>query len=84
MDFNRPFGRLVHSRLVEHYVRTLDDLSMLGVSQSVSNLTVWTVAKENTFPRSQFEFSTTVFRYESISLTYEDPQFVIIRLTIGP
>ena len=32
-DFNRPFGRLVHSRLVEHEVRTSDDLCVrFGVS----------------------------------------------------
>ena len=30
-DFNRPFSRFMHSRLIEHYVRTSDDLSMLGV-----------------------------------------------------
>ena len=29
--FNRPFGRLVHNRLIEHYIRTSDDLSVLAV-----------------------------------------------------
>ena len=30
-DFNRPFGHFVHSRLIEHYVRTSDDLPVFGV-----------------------------------------------------
>ena len=49
-DFNRPFGHFVHSRLVEHYVRTSDDLSMLGVLESVSDLAVGSIPEENTFP----------------------------------
>ena len=52
----------MHSRLVEHDVRTSDDLSVLGVLESVSDLAVWSVAKENAFPGSRFEFSTVVFR----------------------
>ena len=36
--FNRPFGRFMYFRLVEHYVRTSDDLSVLGVLESVSDL----------------------------------------------
>ena len=83
-DFNRPFGRLMHSRLVEHYVRTLDDLSVLGVPESVSDLAVWSIAKENTFPGSRFEFPAVVFRYEDICLATENPQLVVIRPTTGP
>ena len=49
-DFNRPFRRLVHNRLVEHYVRTSDDLSVLGVRESVSDLAIGSVAEENPFP----------------------------------
>ena len=74
----------MHSRLVEHYVQTSDDLSVLGVLESVSDLAVWIVTKENTFPRSWSEFSTVIFRYESISLASENPQFVIILLTGSP
>ena len=55
-DFNRPFGRLVHSRFVEHDVQTSNDLSVLKVPDSVSDLVVWFVAKENTFLGSWFEF----------------------------
>ena len=84
MDFNRPFSRFMHSRLAEHDVRTSDDLFVLEVLESVSDLVVWSVAKENTFPRSRFEFSAVVFRYESIHLASENPQFFIIRLTAGP
>ena len=43
-DFNRPFGRLVHNRLVEHYIQTADDLFVLGVPELVSDLAVWSVA----------------------------------------
>ena len=49
-DFNRPFGRFVHSRLIEHYVQTLDDLSVLGVPESVSDLAVGSIPEENAFP----------------------------------
>ena len=49
-DFNRPFGRLVHSRLVEHYVRTSDNLPVLGVLESVSDLAVGSIPEENAFP----------------------------------
>ena len=49
-DFSRPFGHFMHRRLVEHDVRTLDDLSMLGVLESVSDLAVGSIPKENTFP----------------------------------
>ena len=60
-DFNRPFGHFMHSRLVEHDVRTLDDLSVLGVPKSddlsvlgvpksVSDLAVGSIPEENTFP----------------------------------
>ena len=84
LDVNRPFGRLEYSPLVEHYVRTSDDLFVLGVSELVSDLAVWCVTNENTFPGSQFDFSTVVFRYEGIGIASENPQFVIIRLTSGP
>ena len=70
------FGHLGHSRLVEHYVRPLDDLSVLGVLELVLDLAVRTVTKENAFPRSWFEFSTVVFRYEGIRLASENPQFI--------
>ena len=83
-DFNRPFGRFMHSRLVEHYVRTSDDLSVLGVLESVSDLSVRTIAKENTLPGLRFEFSAIVFRYEGVRLTTKNPQLVIIRLTASP
>ena len=83
-DFNRPFGRFMHSRLVEHYVRTSNNLSVLGVLESVSDLVFRTVAKENAFPRSRFEFSTVVFWYEGVHFASENPQFVIIRLTTNP
>ena len=39
-DFNRPFGSLMHGRLVEHDVRTADDLSVLGVLESVSDFAI--------------------------------------------
>ena len=84
VDFNRPFGRLVHGRLVEHYVRTLDVVSVLGVSESVSDLVVRSVTKENAFPGSWFEFLVVVFRYQCICLASENPQFIVIRLTVGP
>ena len=84
LDFNRPFGRFMHNCLVEHYVRTSDDLSVLGVPESVSNLAVRTIAKENAFFGSRFEFSAVLFRYESILLTSKNPQFVVIRLSTGP
>ena len=83
-DFNRPFVRLVHNRLVEHYVQTSYDLFVIGVPGSVSDLVVWSVAKENAFPRSRLEFVAVVFRYEGIRLASENPQFIIIRLTTGP
>ena len=54
-DFNRPFGRFMHSRLIEHYIRTSDDLSVLGVPESVSDLAVGSIPKKNTFPCSLFE-----------------------------
>ena len=57
---------------------------MPGVLESVSDLTVWSVAKENTFPGSRFEFPAIVFQNESICLTTENPQVVIIQLTAGP
>ena len=67
-DFNRAFGRLMHSRLVEHDVLNLNDLSMLRVPESVSDLSVSSITKGNTFPGSWFEFPAVVFRYEGISL----------------
>ena len=63
----------MHSRLVEHYVQTSDDLSVLRILESVSDLTVGAIAKENTFPRSRFEFSAVVFRYEGIRFASENP-----------
>ena len=57
---------------------------MLRVLESVSDLAVRTIAKENAFPGSQFEYSAVVFRYESIRLVSENPQFIIIRLTTNP
>ena len=62
----------MHRRLVEHHVRISDDLFVLGVLESVSDLAVWSVAKENAFPVSRFEFSAVVFQYESIRLTSEN------------
>ena len=82
-EFNRPFGHLVQSQIVEHYVRTSGDLSVLRVPESVNDLVVRSVANENAFPGSRFEFAAVVFRYEGISLTSKNPQFVIIRLTTG-
>ena len=67
-DFNRPFGRLVHSRLVEHYVQTSDDLSVLWVLESVSDYVVWFVAKENAFLGSRLKFCAVLFRYEGVRL----------------
>ena len=49
-DFNRPFSRFMHSRLIEHYVRTSDDLPVLGVPESVSDLAVGSILEENAFP----------------------------------
>ena len=49
-DFNRPFGRFVHSRLVEHDVQTSGNLSVLGVPELVSDLAVGSIPKENAFP----------------------------------
>ena len=83
-DFNRLFSHFVHSRLVEHDVRTSDDLSLLGVQESVSDLVVGSIPKENTFPLSRFEFSAVVFRYEGVCLATENPQLVIIQFTAGP
>ena len=74
----------MHSRLVEHDVRTSDDLSLLGVPESVSDLVVGSKPKENAFPLFSFEFSMVVFRYEGIHLETADPHLVIIRLTTGP
>ena len=71
--FNRPFGCFVHSRLVEQYVRTLDYLFVLGVPEAVSDLTIWSIAKKNTFLGSRFEFAAVVFRYEGICLIFENP-----------
>ena len=79
-EFNRPFGHFVHSQLVEHYIRTSDDLSVLAVLELVSNVAVWSIPKENAFPGSRFEFSAVVFRDEGICLASENPQFVIILL----
>ena len=83
-DFNRPFGHFMHSQLVEYYVRTSDDLFVLGVPESVSDLAVGSIPEENTFLSSWFEFSAVVFRYEGVHLATENPQLVIIRLTVGP
>ena len=49
-DFNRPFGLLLHSRVVEHDVQTSDDLPMFGVLDSVSDLAVGSIPEENAFP----------------------------------
>ena len=68
LDFSWPFGHLVHRRLVEHFVRTSNDLSVLGVPKSVVDLAIWSIAKENAFPGSRFEFSTIILRYEGIRL----------------
>ena len=57
---------------------------MLGVPESVSDLTVGSIPKENAFHRSRFEFLAVVFRYEGIRLTSENHEFVVIRLTTGP
>ena len=57
---------------------------MLGVLESVSDLVVWSVAKEKVFPGSWFELSAIVFWYEGIHLAFENPQFVIIRLVADP
>ena len=73
----------MHIRLIEHYIRTSDDLPVLGVIESVSDLVVWSVVMENAFLGSQFEFSAVVFRYEGIRLAFENPQFIVIWLTIG-
>ena len=83
-DFNRPFGPLVHDRLIEHYVRTSDELSVLGVLESVFDLAVCIVAEEKAFPISRFEFSTVDFRYEGVCLASENPHFVVIRQSIIP
>ena len=47
LDFNRPFGRFMHNRLVENHVRTSDDLSVLGIPESVSDLAVGSIHEEN-------------------------------------
>ena len=57
---------------------------MLGVPESVSDLTVRTVAKENAFSRSRFEFLAVDLRYEGIRLASKNPQFVVIRLVVDP
>ena len=49
-DFNRLFGHLLHRRLIEHYVRSSDDLPVLGVPESISDLTVGSIPEENAFP----------------------------------
>ena len=46
-DFNRSFGRFMHSRLVEHYVQTSDDFSVFGVPEPVSDLAVGSIPEEN-------------------------------------
>ena len=79
-DFNRPFGRFMHSRLVEHHVRTSNDLSMLKVPESVSDLAVGSIPEENASPLSRFEFAAVVFWYEGIRLATENPQLIVIRL----
>ena len=67
----------MHSRLVENHVRTSDDLPVLGVPESLSNLVVGSIPEENAFPLSRFEFSAVVFQYEGIRLESENPQFVV-------
>ena len=51
---------------------------MLGVPESVSDLVMWSVAKENAYLGSRFEFQAVVFRYESISFASENHQRVIV------
>ena len=63
----------MHSRLIEHYVRTSDDLPMLGVPESVSDLAVGSIPEENAFTSSRFKLSAVLFRYEGIHLATEDP-----------
>ena len=81
-DFNKPFGPFVHSRFIERYVRTSNDLSVLGVPNSVSYLAVWSIPEENAFLGPWFEFATVIFWYEGIRLTSENPQFVVIQLIL--
>ena len=73
----------MHNRLIEHYIRTSNDWSVLGVLESVSNFAVWSIAKETTFPGPQFEFSGIVFWYEGICLAFENPKLVV-RLNADP
>ena len=49
-NFNRPFGRFVHSQFIEHDIRTSNDLSMFGIPESVSDLAVRSILEENAFP----------------------------------
>ena len=74
----------MHSRLVEHYVRTSDDLTMLGDLESVCNLAICSIDKKIAFPGSQLEFSVVIFQYEGIRLASKNPQFVVIRLVVDP
>ena len=46
-DFNRLFGHFMHSRIVEHYVRTSDDLSVLEFSAVVFRYEGVRLATEN-------------------------------------
>ena len=59
-DFNKPFLHFVDSRLIKHYVRTLNDLFMLRVPELASNLAVRLIAEGNTFLGSRFEFSAVI------------------------
>ena len=40
LGLQETFVRVVHKRLFKYYIRTSDDLSMLGVPESVTNLAV--------------------------------------------
>ena len=64
--------------LIEHDVRPLDDLSVLGVLKLVLDLAVRTVTKENAFLGPQLKLSTIILRHKCECFVAEDPQILVI------
>ena len=58
----------MHGQFIEHYVQTSDDLSVLGVLESISDLAIWSITKENAFPGPSCKFVVVFFQYEGIRL----------------
>ena len=50
ISVTRETDLVLWAGLVEHDVRTSDDLSVLGVPESVSDLSIRSIPEENAFP----------------------------------